>query len=352
MTTQERIARMYERRDADRVPITDSPWPSTLSRWYKEGMPAGMDFRDYFGIDKFASLMVDNSPRYPEETLEDTDEYTVYTTNFGVTMKQWKNASSTPQFLNHTIVDSDSWYRAKERITPSDDRISWKWLDDNYKKLREEGQWFSAFLWFGFDVTHSWVVGTERTLMAIAEEAEWITDMIGHMLDVELDLFDRVWDAGYRFDSAAWADDMGFKHNQFFSLDTYRKFLKPYHQRAIDWAHRKGIKAELHSCGDVNPFVPELVSMGLDSLNPLEVKAGMDPVGLKRRYGDRLLLQGGVNALLYEDEEAMRAEIKRILPIMKENGGYIFSTDHSVPSSVSLEEFGRFVELAKEEGKY
>jgi len=92
--------------------------------------------------------------------------------------------------------------------------------------------------------------------------------------------------------------------------------------------------------------------MGLDSLNPLEVKAGMDPVGLKRRYGDRLLLQGGVNALLYEDEEAMRAEIKRILPIMKENGGYIFSTDHSVPSSVSLEEFGRFVELAKEEGKY
>ncbi|MCL2462707.1 MAG: hypothetical protein FWF44_08590, partial [Defluviitaleaceae bacterium] len=298
------------------------------------------------------TLGVDNSPRYPKETFEDTEDYTVYTSEYGVTMKQWKNANSTPQFLHHTIVDYDSWLKAKERMTPADDRIDWAWLDKNYKRIRDEGQWVNAMLWFGFDVTHSWVVGTERVLMAIVEEPEWLMDMFDHMLNLSLNLYDRMWDAGYTFDSVFWCDDMGYKQNQFFSLNTYREFLKPYHQRAIDWAHHKGIKAHMHSCGDVNPFVPELVSMGLDALNPLEVKAGMDPVALKQKFGDRLILHGGINALLYEDEEAICAEAKRILPIMKEHGGYIFSTDHSVPSVVSLEEFGRIVEIAKEYGKY
>ena len=205
---------------------------------------------------------------------------------------------------------------------------------------------------FGFDITHAWIVGTERVLFAIAEEPEWLMDMFDHMLNICLDLYDRIWDAGYTFDSIFWCDDMGYKNNQFFSLSTYREFLKPYHQRAINWAHKKGIKAQLHSCGDVNPFVPDLVEMGLDALNPIEVKAGMDPVGLKKKFGDKLVFHGGVNALLYEEEEAICEEIKRILPVMKENGGYIFSTDHSVPSSVSLEEFRRIVETAKEYGKY
>ena len=352
MTTKERITRMFEHRDADRVPITDSPWSSTLQRWHTEGLPEGMDFSDYFDLDKFADFSVDNSPRYPYEVLEDTEGYIVYKSGWGVTMKQWKNANSTPEFLEHTIVDYETWKKAKELITPTDDRIPWDYLKQNYKHFRDKGRWISAFLTFGFDATHAWISGTERVLLAIAEDPDWLMDMFDHMLDICLKLYNRVWDAGYTFDSVSWCDDMGYKQNQFFSLNTYREILKPFHQRAIDWAHKKGIKAQLHSCGDINPFVPELVSMGLDSLNPIEVKAGMNPVSLKKKFGDKLVLHGGVNALLYEDVDAMCEEIKRILPVMKENGGYIFSTDHSVPSTVSLEKFRKIVDTAKEYGKY
>jgi uroporphyrinogen decarboxylase len=161
-----------------------------------------------------------------------------------------------------------------------------------------------------------------------------------------------VWDAGYSFDSVLWFDDMGYKHNQFFSVRTYRNLLKPVHQRAVEWAHAKGIKAHLHSCGDVRPFVLELVDIGVDALNPLEVKAGMDAVALKRQFGDRLVLHGGINAVLYNDLSALEEEMRRVIPVVKENGGYIFSSDHSVPSSVSLADFRRIVELAKELGKY
>ena len=128
--------------------------------------------------------------------------------------------------------------------------------------------------------------------------------------------------------------------------------MKPFHKRAIEWAHAKGIKAHLHSCGDVNPFVPELIEIGLDALHPLEVKAGMDPVHLKKTYGKDLVLHGGINAVLWDHLDQLRAEMERVVPVMKQNGGYIFSTDHSVPSCVSADDFRDIIAFAKQLGAY
>jgi len=196
------------------------------------------------------------------------------------------------------------------------------------------------------------MVGTERLLIALMEEPEWCVDMFNHFLDVNIALLEMLWDAGYKFDSVVWYDDMGYKHSQFFSLKTYRELLKPVHKRAADWAHAKGLKVRLHSCGDINPFIPDLIEIGVDALNPLEVKAGMDPVEIKKKYGDKLVLHGGINAVLWDDIEAIEEEIRRKVPILKENGGYIFSSDHSIPSSVSLETFRHIISLVKDIGKY
>jgi uroporphyrinogen decarboxylase len=353
MTSHERFARMFAHQEADRVPIIDSPWGATIERWQREGMPADVSYVDYFDLDRFVSLsLTDNSPRYPARTISETEEEIAYTSSWGVTMKQWKHAASTPEFLDFTIVDGDAWRKAKERIAPTRDRVNWALLERDYQTWREQGAWIAPVVWFGFDVTHSWMVGTERVLVAMAEDPDWIVDMWRTELDTDLALLDLVWEAGYTFDSILWYDDMGYKQNQFFSKRMYRSLLKPFHQKAIDWAHAKGIKAHLHSCGDVRPLVPELVEMGLDALNPLEVKAGMDPCLLKQQYGKDLVFHGGINAVLWDQPEAIRAEMEAVVPVMKENGGYIFSSDHSVPSTVSLEDFRRIVALAKELGSY
>ena len=353
MNSYERFKRMYAHQEADRVPIIDSPWGATIDRWHQEGMPSDVSYVDYFDLDRFISpRLTDNSPRYPAQVIAETEQDVTYTSEWGVTMKQWKHAASTPEFLDFTIVDADSWRRAKERIQLSDDRIEWDLLQKKYHTWREQGAWIEPIVWFGFDVTHSWMVGTERVLMALAEDPEWIVDMWRTELDTELALLERVWEAGYTFDGLMWFDDMGYKQNQFFSLRMYRNLLKPFHQKMIEWAHAHGIPAHLHSCGDIRPLVPELVGIGLNALNPLEVKAGMDPVKLKQQYGDRLLFHGGINAVLWDQPEAIRAEMERVIPAMKENGGYIFSSDHSVPSTVSLEDFRRIVELARKLGSY
>ena len=60
---------MYDHREADRIPTIDDPWADTLRRWQREGMPAGVDWYDYFDVDKLGVINIGISPRYPEVTL-------------------------------------------------------------------------------------------------------------------------------------------------------------------------------------------------------------------------------------------------------------------------------------------
>jgi uroporphyrinogen decarboxylase len=98
--------------------------------------------------------------------------------------------------------------------------------------------------------------------------------------------------------------------------------------------------------------VPQLVEIGLDALNPIEIKAGMDLPALKRDYGDRLVFHGGADALLLDKPDRIIPYIKQTLPLVKEKGGYIFSSDHSIPNTVSLETYKAVVAAVKEYGAY
>lgn len=348
LSSGERIRRAFAHQDADRVPIVEGPWSSTLERWQREGLPADVDYADFFDVDSIRYLHADNGPRFPERVIEQTDEYIISYSSWGVTMKRWRHAASTPEFLDFDIKGRDDWRKIQARFAFDRSRVNWDQLARDHARWRARDDYIMAHGWFGFDITHSWFLGTEQVLIALADEPDWLAEVFQTELDLHLKLYDAIWDAGYRFDGIRWPDDMGYKHHQFFGLSTYRQLLKPIHQRAIEWAHAKGIKACLHSCGNINPFIPELLEMKLDGLNPIEVKAGMDPLTLKRDHGDRLLLHGGISALVWNDgRDAMAAEVQRVLPTLAAGGGYIFATDHSVPDCVSLADFRAIVELAK-----
>lgn len=352
MTSKERFSRMFQHKEADRVPIFDSPWAGTIARWEREGMPQGMDWRDYFDTDKVSTISVDITPRYEEKVLEETDDYRIVTSEWGVTMKQFKEQDSTPEFLDFTVTTPEAWEKAKARMTVSKDRIDWKRLERDYAQWQQEGHWIEGMFWFGFDVTHSWTVGTETMLIAMIEEPEWVEDMFDTYLDRSIQHFNMIWDAGYRFDSIFWYDDMGYKNTPFFSNEMYRSLLQKYHKKAVAWAHDHGIYARLHSCGDIMPLLPDIMDTGIDALNPIEIKAGMDVFKIKQDYGDRLVLHGGINAVLWDDKEAIVEAIRQAVPVLKENGGYIFASDHSIPNSVSLENMRSIINTVKEAGKY
>jgi uroporphyrinogen decarboxylase len=78
----------------------------------------------------------------------------------------------------------------------------------------------------------------------------------------------------------------------------------------------------------------------------------MDPVLVKRKYGDKLVLHGGINAMLWKELDAVSAEMERLLPVLKESGGYIFAADHSIPNDVSFGNMKAIIALAKRLGSY
>ena len=353
MTTRERMLRTYRRQELDRILMVDTAWAGTVQRWRREGLPEGISWEDYFGFDKFVRFCPDKSPRFGRKILEETDRYRIETTKWGQTLRTFKALDSTPETLSCYYDSSEKWEEAKARMLSGlDERIPWDYLKENYPKWRAEGRFLQLVAWFGFDVAHSHMVGTENVLVGMYDEPDWITDMFETYLTTSLALCQKILDAGYEFDGLFWYDDMGYKGAPFFSPTLYRELLKPYHKRAVDWAHERGLVTELHSCGYIEPLLDDVVDTGVEMLNPLEVKAGMDPARLKRLYGDKLAFHGGINAQLWDNPELVRAEMERIIPMMKEGGGYVFASDHSIPNSVSFETMKMISELAHKLGKY
>lgn len=353
LTERERILRTYQRKEVDRIPMVDSAWPGTIRRWYNEGMPKNVGWEQYFGFDKLIRIYPDNSPFFEHRIIETTDRYTIETSKWGVTRKVFNDLDSTPENLEFYFDSSDKWEEAKAAMTAKrDDRIPWKYLEENYPKWKAEGRFIQLVVWFGFDVAHSHMIGTENVLVGMYEEPEWITDVFDTYLTTSLELCQQILDAGYAFDGIFFYDDMGYKGAPFFSPSLYRQLLMPYHKKAVDWAHERGLVAELHSCGFIEPLLPDILETGIEMLNPLEIKAGMDPFKLKSLYGDKLAFHGGINAQLWDDIELVKAEMERIIPAMKEGGGYIFASDHSIPNSVSFENMTEIAKLAHQLGKY
>ena len=125
------------------------------------------------------------------------------------------------------------------------------------------------------------------------------------------------------------------------------------HKRIFDFMHARGCKVLMHSCGFIEPFLPYIVEAGLDCLQAMEVKAGMDPIRIHKNYGDKIALFGGmdVRVLSSNDKSQIDKELEK-LPVLMQNYGYILHSDHSIPDTVEYETYRYFLDKALQLGTY
>ena len=107
MTSRERILKTLTHEEPDRVPIHDTPWPSTIHRWQREGLSQDISVNDYFDYE-MVGIGCDCIPRFPIKVLEKNEEFIVTTTSTGATNKNFRNLASTPELIDRPI---------KERLT-------------------------------------------------------------------------------------------------------------------------------------------------------------------------------------------------------------------------------------------
>ena len=110
----------------------------------------------------------------------------------------------------------------------------------------------------------------------------------------------------------------------------------------------------VHSCGMVEKLVPGLIEAGMDCLQVIEVKAGMDLLKLYKEYGERISFMGGIDVrVLYtNDRRQIDAELEAKIPIVMGNNGYALHSDHSIPNTVHYEIYRYFIERGLELGTY
>jgi len=352
MDSRDRVLAALNHKEADRIPIVDGPWFTTVERWRKEGFPADVAPHEYFDYE-FTGMMGDTSLRLPVETIEETDDYIIQKNANGVTTKNWKHATSTPQLLGFTLDSPKAWAELKPRVAYDPSRVDWEASRKAYDKARREGRYFHAAFILGYDELSS-MVGPETLLPAMLTDPDWVQDMFRTFMDLKIAMSEEIFARGFELDGAFVFDDLGYRNGTFFSTPMYRELLFPEHKRLCDLFHAQGGKIILHSCGNINAHIPSLIEAGFDCLQPLEVKAGMDLIQLKKDYGDVLAFMGGIDvrAMADPDPRVIEQEIKTKIPLAKQGGGYIYHSDHSVPDNVSFEQYKRVIELVHQYGTF
>jgi uroporphyrinogen decarboxylase len=134
----------------------------------------------------------------------------------------------------------------------------------------------------------------------------------------------------------------------------YRELVMPSHARQIAWFKERGMPVIYHTDGDIRPLIPSLLESGIDCLQPLEAKAGMDVRELKPLYGDRLSFMGNIDImkLITNDMDIIEAEIAAKLPVAMKGGGYIYHSDHSISPGVDWKTYVQVMKLVETYGSF
>ncbi|MFC1724226.1 uroporphyrinogen decarboxylase family protein [candidate division KSB1 bacterium] len=352
MTSKERINLALSHKVPDMIPIHDTVWKTTEDRWHREGLPEHAAASEFFNYE-IVEIRYDKSFQFKEEIVEEAEEYVIIKNRNGALKKDWKNAISTPEMIDFAIKTKDDWFKYKGRLTVNKARLVLDFQDKIYRAGSEKEKFICFTSGMGYDHTQQ-IIGSEKLLIKLVEDPEWVYDMFMTYADLIIQGVQMFNQQGYEFDGAFLFDDMGYRNTTLFSPKTYKEVLMPAHKKVVDFFKSKNMPVILHSCGCVKDFIPFFIELRIDCLQPLEVKAGMDLIELKRQYGKEIAFMGGIDVrkMSSDDPDEIEMEIKNKFEVAKQGGGYIYHSDHSIPDNVSFEQYKRVIHLVKKYGKY
>lgn len=369
LTSKERFDRILKHLPVDRIGLFEVFWKETVQHWSAEGHFASPEtVSDHFGLDvrrtggeitpgDYRTINLIADIYAGDQVVEETESTRLIRDGNGALLRWIKGGSGAPEHVDFTVKDRGGW---KEHIRPHllDEQTYERRINfSSYRALRAKCARDERFMTCGvvgpFDQM-SPMCGHEHLLMGMALDGEWIRDMATSYVTVMIRLLETLFEREGLPDGLWVWDDLGFKHRPFMSPAMYRALLYPAHKQLFDFAHSRGLPVVLHCDGYVEGLIPSLIEAGINCLQPLEVKAGMDLLKLKQRFGDRIALIGGMDVRVLEtnDLEAVEGELLSKLPAVMVGSGYVLQVDHSVSPLVEYKTYKFFVERGLEIGTY
>ena len=357
LTGIERIGRIIRREPVDRIGLYEHIWDETIVKWTQEGHlkekePLSVHFG--FDLDGFNPFKLIADTGIDKKIIEETDEAVLYEDGNGVIQKRLKNVTNVPQWVDFKVKGYREWEsEIKPLLKPDKCRLDMEGYRKARESARKNNQFFVCSSMNVFELMRA-LCGHECMLVGMALEPEWIKDMVDVYSQLIVDLMEILFSEAGQPDGVWFYEDMGFKEHPFISPAMYREIIQPGHRKTMQFAHSRKLPVICHSCGMVEPLIPGMIESGVDCLQAMEVKAGMNVVELSRKYGKYLSLMGGIDVrVLFENNrQEIDAELESKIPVVMGNYGYVLHTDHSIPGNVEYDTYEYFIKKGLELGKY
>lgn len=351
MNARERVLAAINHQPVDRVP-TDI-W-ATAEVWQKLKVHFGenADLPAILHIDGFGGVGADYigppAPVLPKGESADFWSMRYRETDYGAGV--YSEQYFYPLAKVRTIADAEryAWPRA--------DWFDYSGMKAAAKAAREKQAvaWgYMAIFFF-----HNKLRGLEQSLVDPLENPELTHHILNRMSDFFYEHQRRGFEAcDGLIDVTQVTDDLGTQTGPMISLAIFREFYRPHMQRFINLAREFGIKVMHHDDGSMRMFLPDLVEMGIDILNPVQWTCpGMEREGLKRDFGARLCFHGAVEnqkILPFGTPEEVRAEVRKDIDILTgDRTGYILAPCHNIQSITPVENIIAMYDEAWNYGKF
>jgi uroporphyrinogen-III decarboxylase len=284
---------------------------------------------------------------FEPKKLEETGEHIIERDSLGRTMKLIKKSATVPLPLDFPVKDMESWEKVKPFYTYSDERIDWEKVEEA-KKLQKEGYLVIASIPGGYDLPRQ-LMGEEEACTSYYLKPELMKDILNTAKETSLRVLDTI-TKQLVIDQISVHEDLAGKSGPLVGPDQIREFIKPYFKAVWDLVSSRGTGLfQMDTDGNVNAVIESFLECGVNVIFPMEPAAGMDIVALRKQYGKKLGMLGGIDKhVLRKDKAAIKRELEyKMQPLMQE-GGIVFGIDHRIPNGTPLENYRYYAQMGRE----
>ena len=331
MNSKERLCETIRRRPTDRVPVHFRAEPETLEKIYQR-----IGIRDY---DRLLDYL-DSDIRCVDAVYPPIKKCGEYYENCWGERHIFRPSQFGPvrEMIDGALTDVQSLDDFKKYPWPKIDDLDYSGVAAFCDRFSDRG---IAYGWADFSQRPSNARGMQNFLMDMSLHPEYVHYMTNYFTEFYVEDFRRAQRAsGNRIDMFFSSTDLGTQSGPMISSKAFREFIKPYLKRLADAAHEVGAALFYHTCGMIEPFIEEIIEVGVDILDPIQpCNPKMQPEILQERFGGRICFHGGIDVqgiLATGTPEQVQQEVLRYENAFKHQG-YIVSSSHYLQMDTSVE---------------
>jgi len=278
-----------------------------------------------------------------ETVIRESDTEKVVRDAFGRTAILPKKVATLSLPQDFPMETAGDWEHVRHWFRPDDSRLDESELDSCLSR-RDAGGVVRFSIWGAYDILRQ-LMGDEAACMEVLEDPDAVRIILSEIADMQASCLEGVL-RKVPIDILFVHEDFAGKSGPLIGPNVIRELFNPYYRRMWDIARGGGARIfDLDSDGFVDPVVDALLDGGINCLHPLEPAGGTDMVRIRKRYGRRLILRGGIDKFaLCRGRAAIDAELDHRLDPSLMGGGTMFGLDHRIPGEVTIDAYRYYVQ--------